>query len=52
MEALFDVRVADTNAPSYANFTSEKVIENVEKERNNKYLVACERRHSSFNYFS
>lgn len=31
MKALFDVRVVDTNSPSYANLTSEKVITNAEK---------------------
>lgn len=46
----YAVRKDDKNNfnPSYTNFTSEKVIENSEKEKKYSYLVASECRHASF----
>lgn len=38
MEALFYVHVVDANAPSYAHFTSEQVIENAKKGRQTFFL--------------
>lgn len=52
MESLFDARVIDTNGPSYANFTSGKVIKNANKKKEKKYLMACEHRHASFTRYS
>ena len=46
---ILDVRVTDTDAPSYLFSTLEKIIEKQEREKKKKYLEACleERRHFS-----
>ena len=46
--ALFDVRVVDTDAPSYVALTPSSVLKNAENEKKRKYLVACEAIHASF----
>ena len=38
---IFNVRVMDTDAPSYRNKTSAKVIETAEKEKCTKYEEVC-----------
>ena len=43
-EALFDVRVVDTDARSYENQTPIDILSQAEKEKNKKYLAACEER--------
>ena len=48
MEALFDVRVVDTDAPSYGSLSPECVVRRAEQEKKRKYQTACERRHASF----
>ena len=45
---IFDIRVTDTDAPSYRNRTSAKVIEAAEKEKCNKYDAACRERQRDF----
>ena len=47
-EALFDVRVMDTDAPSYGSISPETAIKRAEQEKKRKYLPPCERRHASF----
>ena len=44
-EALFDIRVVDTDAQSYSNHTPREVLAMAEKEKK-KYSEACEERHS------
>ena len=45
---IFDIRMSDTDAPSYRNKTSVKVIKNVEKEKCTKYEGACKERQRNF----
>ena len=45
---IFDVRVSDTDAPSYRNKTSAKVLEAAEKEKCTKYEAACTERQRDF----
>ena len=47
-EALFDVRVVDTDAASYVNRSVSTVLASAEEE---KYLSAAELRHASFTPF-
>ena len=42
--ALFDVRVIDTDAPSYINKTPVNVLKIAEREKKQKYGRACEAR--------
>ena len=44
---ILDVRVTNTDAPSYLSASTSKVIERQEREKKKKYLEACleERRH-------
>ena len=46
--ALFDIRIVDTDAPSYLTKSSEAVLKNAEREKKAKYSTACEDRHASF----
>lgn len=46
--ALFDVRVIDTDAPSYINKSPINVLKTAEREKKMKYGRACEDRHASF----
>ena len=47
-EALFDIRVIDTDAQSYCNRTPREVLHAAEKEKKSKYATACEERRASF----
>ena len=46
--ALFDVRIVDTDAPSYLGKSPEAVLKAAEREKKNKYARACEDQHASF----
>lgn len=46
--ALFDVRVIDTDAPSYVSRPVSNVLTSAEQEKQRKYLEACEQRHATF----
>ena len=50
-EALFDVRVADTDAVSYADRSVSAVLASAEEEKKHKYLSAAELHHASFTPF-
>ena len=50
-EALFDVRVADTDAASYVNHPVSVVLASAE-EKKHKYLSAAELRHAFFTPFA
>ena len=50
-EALFDVRVADTDAASYVNRSVSAVLATAEEEKKRKYLSAAELHHASFTPF-
>ena len=50
-EALFDVRVVDTDAASYVNRSVSTVLASAEEEKKRKYLSAAELRHASFTPF-
>ena len=41
-EALFDIRIIDTNAPSYKHHTPEAVLESATKEKKRMYQKAVE----------
>ena len=45
--ALFDVRIVDTNAPSYLGKSPEAVLKAAEREKKNKYARSCEDQHAS-----
>lgn len=47
-EALFDVRVVDTDAPSYGSRAVSAVLCRAEQEKMNKYISAAEDRHATF----
>ncbi|CAB0000687.1 unnamed protein product [Nesidiocoris tenuis] len=47
-EALFDIRVTDTDAPSYLSRTVSTVFKTAEEEKKRKYVSACEARHATF----
>ena len=49
VNALFDVRIVDTDAPSYLEKSAEAFLKTAEREKKNKYARACEDRHASFN---
>lgn len=46
--AIFDIRVTDTEAPSYRGRDPEKVLQRQEKEKKDKYLDACLARRRQF----
>ena len=50
-EALFDVRVVDTDAASYVNRSVSAVLASAEEEKKQKYLSAAELCHVSFTPF-
>jgi len=50
-EALFDVRVANTDAASYVNHSVSAVLATAEEEKKHKYLSAAESCHASFTPF-
>ena len=47
-EALFDVRVVDTDAQSYISRSVADVLVSAEEEKKPKYRLAAEVRHASF----
>ena len=47
-EALFDIRVVDTDAQSYVNRSPKEVLGTAEKDKKAKYSVACEERRALF----
>ena len=48
VEALFDVRIIDTDTQSYSKHSPREVIKSAEKDRKDKYVEACEARRSVF----
>jgi hypothetical protein len=46
--AIFDVRITDTDAPSYRNRDPTKILQGHEKEKKAKYLEACLARRRTF----
>ena len=46
--ALFDIRIVDTDAPSYSGKSPQTVLRMAEREKKLKYGQACEDRHASF----
>ena len=47
-EALFDIRVIDTDARSYSSQSPKDVLATAEKEKRRKYQVACDERRAQF----
>ena len=41
--ALFDIRVVDTDAPSYDNRSPSEVLKTAEREKKLKYGASCEK---------
>ena len=48
VEALFDIRVTDTDASSYGAHTPSVILRNAEREKKNKYSRACQERRAIF----
>ena len=48
VDALFDVRVVDTDAPSYQSRSPQAVLRTAEVEKRRKYGAACLARRASF----
>ena len=48
VDVLFDVRVVDTDAPSYRGRSPQTMLGSAEAEKKRKYLEACLARHASF----
>ena len=46
--ALFDIRVIDTDAPSYLHRDVASILSSAEEEKKRKYNDAAEARHASF----
>ena len=49
---VFDIRVIDTDAPSYLSRTLDAVLLSAEREKKLKYNEACELKHASFTPFA
>ena len=47
-DAIFDVRIVDTDAPSYCSRTPPDVLRTAELEKKRKYLQACQDRRAAF----
>jgi hypothetical protein len=47
-DALFDVRVLDTDAPSYGSRSISSILSTAENEKKRKYREACDNRRASF----
>ena len=45
---LFDIRIVDTNVPSYLAKSPQTVLRTAEREKKLKYGQACEDRHANF----
>ena len=50
-EALFDIRVIDTDAQSHAHRSVNAVLATAEKEKKRKYNQASQAHHVSFSLF-
>ena len=48
---IIDVRMTDTNSPSYLNDTPADVIENQEKQKKRKYVNSCLKQRRTFTPF-
>ena len=48
VDVLFNVRVVDTDAPSYCDRSPQAVLGSAEAEKKRKYLEACLARHAGF----
>ena len=46
--AMFDVRILDSDSPSYSNKSPQSVVAAAEIEKKRKYSAACESHHCSF----
>ena len=51
IEALFDIRVTDADAPSYLSRSVKNVLTTAEEEKKRKYVTAAEARRGSFSPF-
>ena len=47
-DAVFDVRIVDTDAPSYCSHTPPDVLRTTELEKKKKYLQTCQDRRAAF----
>ena len=47
-DALFDIRVVDTDAPSYRSCATQDILRTAELDKKRKYLQACQDRRASF----
>lgn len=47
-EAIFDIRVVDTDAPSYCRQSPRSVLSSAESEKKKKYMKACQDRRACF----
>lgn len=47
-DTIFDIRICDTDAKSYANTASEKILERFAKQKTEKYEVACNENRRDF----
>ena len=47
-DALFDIRVVDTDAPSYCSRAPQDILRTAELDKKRKYLQACQNRRASF----
>ncbi len=45
---IFDVQVCDTDAKSYGNLKSKKVLEGTARRKKDKYEEACLEQHQNF----
>ena len=45
---MFDVRILDSDSPSYSNKSPQSVVAAAEIEKKRKYSAACESHHCSF----
>ena len=46
--AIFDIRVIDSDAPSYLSKSPDAVLRTAERDKKLKYTEACDSKHSSF----
>jgi hypothetical protein len=46
--AIFDVRITDTDAPSYRSRAPKKVLQSQEREKKDKYNGPCREAHLTF----
>jgi len=48
LDAIFDVGVVDTDAPSYSDCSPQAVIQTAKVQKKGKYSLACQARRASF----